>query len=287
VQAFVGLRIVGALALAFLMIASAPGAGAQTAPAGDASSQADASGSSDTDIAKKIQNPVGDVYSFPFQSNTNFGVGPHSGTQEILNIQPVIPIHLTPDWNLISRTILPLVWTPDLSPAPSVPFGTGPTTASLFLSPAKPTNGWLWGLGPVVQIPTISSTTLGSNVWGGGPTAVLVYLNGPWVAGALANNVFSFGGVHGPGGNAYNNFLGQPFVNYNFGQGWYVTTSPIVTASWETPGTKWTVPIGGGAGRVFRVGKLPINLSLSAYYNVVRPDFGARWQLRSQVTLIF
>ncbi len=106
----------------------------------------DTAGASDTDLAKKIQNPIGDLYSFPFQSNTNFGVGPRGGTQEILNIQPVIPIHITPDWNIITRTILPLVWSPDLSPAPSVPFGIGPTTFSAFLSPAKPTNGWLWGV---------------------------------------------------------------------------------------------------------------------------------------------
>src|SRR5208282_5445712 len=127
----------------------------------------------------------------------------------------------------ITRTILPLVWTPDLSPVPSVPFGTAPTTFSAFLSPHSPTSGWLWGVGPVVQIPTISSADLGSNVWGGGPTAVLVYMNGPWVVGALANNVWSFGGTHGPFGTSYNNFLTQPFVNYNFGEGWYVVSAPI------------------------------------------------------------
>ena len=120
---------------------------AQTQGAGPGS---ETKGQSDTDLAKKIQNPIGDLYSFPFQSNTNFGFGPHKGTQEILNIQPVIPLHITPDWNIITRTILPLVWNPDLSPAPSVPFGTAPTTFSAFLSPAQPTNGWLWGLGPVI-----------------------------------------------------------------------------------------------------------------------------------------
>jgi len=242
---------------------------------------------SDTDLAKKIQNPIGDLYSFPFQNNANFGAGPHGGVQDVLNIQPVIPLHVAPDWNVITRTILPLVWSPDLSPAPSVPFGTGPTTFSAFLSPAQPTNGWLWGAGPVVQIPTISNASLGSNVWGGGPTGVLVYLSGPWVVGGLVNTVWSFGGTRGPLGTSYNNFLTQPFVNYNFGEGWYVSTSPAITANWETSGTKWTVPIGGGAGRVIRIGKLPVNMSLQAYYNVVKPQFGADWQLRAQVTLIF
>jgi hypothetical protein len=247
----------------------------------------DTGGQSATDLAKKLQNPIGDLYSFPFQSNTNLGFGPHKGTQDILNIQPVIPIHVNDDWNIITRTILPIVWNPDLSPLPSVPLGTGPTTFSAFLSPRNPTNGWLWGAGPVVQIPTISSATVGSNLWGGGPTGVLVYINGPWVAGALANNVWSFGGTKGPGGSSYNDFLTQPFVNYNFGDGWYMTSSPIITANWETPGTKWTVPIGGGAGRVIKIGKLPVNLSIAAYYNVVKPEFGSNWQLRTQVTLIF
>ena len=94
-----------------------------------------------------------------------------------------------------------------------------------------------------MQIPTISSATLGSSVWGGGsPTAVLVYLSGPWVAGAVANNVWSLGGVHGPGGNSYNNFLVQPFVNYNFGEGWYVSSSPIVTANWQVLGNQMDCP---------------------------------------------
>ena len=98
-----------------------------------------------------------------------------------------------------------------------MPFGTAPTTFSAFLAPAAPTNGWLWAVGPVVQIPTISSATLGSNVWGGGATAAIVYMKGPIVAGALANNVWSFGGTTGRGGTSNNQFLIQPFGNYNFG----------------------------------------------------------------------
>src|SRR5271165_2782388 len=179
--------------------------------AGAAAPGDDTAGQSNTDLAKKIQNPIGDLYSFPFQSNTNFGFGPHGGTQEILNIQPVIPIHITPDWNIITRTILPVVWNPDLSPVPTVPVGTGPTTFSAWLSPRNPTNGWLWGVGPVIQIPTISSRTLGSSVWGGGPTAVLVYMKGPIVAGVLANSILSFGGTTGRGGTSYTTFLTQPF----------------------------------------------------------------------------
>ena len=255
-----------------------------TDPAGSGAASDDA-----TELAKKLQNPIGDLYSFPFQSNTNFSYGPNKGTQELLNIQPVIPLHITPDWNIITRTILPLIWQPSLQPIQTVPFGTGPTTFSAFLSPSKPVNGWLWGVGPVVQIPSASNSTLGSNVWGGGITGVLVYMKGPWVIGALANNVWSFGGTSGNGGTGYNAFLTQPFINYNFGGGWYVTTAPVITANWRAAGDKaWTLPVGGGAGRVIKLGgKLPINLSVSAYYNALRPEFGPLWQLRTQATLIF
>jgi hypothetical protein len=200
----------------------------------------------------------------------------------------VIPIHLNPNWTLITRTILPLIWQPSLQPKHTVPFGSGPTTFSAFLAPANPTNGWLWGLGPVFQVPTASDPTLGSSVWGGGITGVLVYMKGPWVAGVLSNNVWSMGGRSGARGTRYNAFLTQYFVNYNFGEGWYVGSAPIITANWEASHDKWTLPFGAQVGRVIKIGgKLPVNLSLGAYYNALRPEFGATWQLRSQITIIF
>lgn len=241
-----------------------------------------------TELAKKLQNPVGDLISIPFQNNINFNFGPHKGTQDILNIQPVIPIHLNGDWNLITRTILPLIWQPSLQPAQTAPFGTGPITFSAFLSPRNPVNGWVWGIGPVVQIPTVSSETLGSNVWGAGPTAVVVKLAGPWVVGALVNNVFSFGGTAGARGTQYNAFTLQPFANYNFGDGWFVGSAPLVTANWHAASGKWTLPVGAQFGRLIKVGgKLPVNLLIGAYYNALRPDFGSSWQLRTQIALVF
>jgi hypothetical protein len=142
---------------------------------------------------------------------------------------------------------------------------------------------------PVFQVPTISDKTLGSNVWGAGPTAAIVYLKGPWMAGGLANNVWSLGGTQGFGGTRYNTFLVQPFANYNFGGGWYVGSAPIITANWLTSGNNaWTLPVGAQVGRVVKIGvKLPVNLLLGAHYNALRPEFGSTWQLRTQVTLIF
>jgi hypothetical protein len=290
------LRFIVAAATPLALLAGAAHAQQQAdsgaAPAASAAIDASASSDDQEDasaLAKKLQNPIGNLISVPFQSNTNFSVGPNKGTQEILNIQPVIPFHIGDNWNIITRTILPLIWQPSYQPLASVaPFGTGPITFSSFLSPANPTNGWLWGFGPVTQIPVASSASLGSNVWGLGPTGVLVYMKGPWVTGVLVNNVWSLGGEGGPGGTKYNNFLMQPFVNFNMKGGWYVGTSPILTANWLTAGNNaWTIPLGMNVGRVIKLGKLPINLSGGAYANVVHPEFDSTWQLRTQITFIF
>ena len=224
----------------------------------DASSANDASA-----LAKKLQNPIGDLYSFPFQNNTNFSYGPNKGTQDILNVQPVIPIHVNADWNVITRTILPLIWQPSLQPAQTVPFGTGPTTFSAFLSPAKPINGWLWGVGPVVQIPTISDTTLGSNVWGGGPTGVLVYMKGPWVAGALANNVWSFGGTSGARRHTLQHVPDPAVRQLQFRRGLVCRHRADHHRELAAAGNKaWTLPVGAQVGRVIKLGgKLPVNSS--------------------------
>lgn len=242
----------------------------------------------DTELAKKTENPIADLISVPFDNYSTFNYGGR-GTFNLLEIQPVIPIHLTPDWNVLTRTVVPVVWTPDLSPIPSVPAGLAPTDFSAFLTPKNETNGWLWGVGPVVQIPTITSADLGSNVWGGGPTAVVVHTGDKIVAGALANALWSFGGTKGLGGNSYNTSLFEPFINYNFGHGWYVYSDPNIVANWQARWTnKWTAPIGGGAGRIIRLdGKLPIKLSAGVFYNVVQPTSGGRWVLNTDLTLIF
>ncbi len=165
-----------------------------------------------------------------------------------------------------------------------MPAGTGPTDISAFLTPAKETNGWLWGVGPIMQIPTISSADLGSNVWGGGPTAVIVHTGETIVAGALVNTVWSLGGTKGV--NSYNTSFFEPFINYNFGHGRYVFSDPNIAANWQAKGIKWTVPIGAGAGRIIRVGKLPIKLSAGLFYNVVLPVPGGRWVLNTDLALI-
>jgi hypothetical protein len=198
----VGLICIASLPLTSVLAQPAPpsaapqvriDAQAPSAPVDDASA-----------LAAKLQNPIADLISVPFQNNINFNVGPHQGTQDILNIQPVIPIHLNPDWNVITRTILPLVWNPSYQPAASVPpFGLSATSFSAFLSPTKMIDGWTFGGGVIAQLPTITNKTLGSNVWGLGPAVVAVRMAHPWVYGMLVNTVFSLGGTTGPGRTSY------------------------------------------------------------------------------------
>ncbi len=279
------------------LLACAPAHAQQAAPDPSAASNApddykpvtDPSKADESAIAKESQNPVGNLTILPLENYTNFGFGPHDGTQNILEFEPVVPIHLNADWNLITRAIIPVVWSPDLSPAKSVPQAFAPTDFSAFLSPRNPVNGWTWGVGPIVQLPTATSPTVGSSVWGGGPTAVVVHTGEHIVAGVLANQVWSLGGVDsGPGGKRYASFLVEPFFNYNFGHGWFVATAPIITDDETLSGRKWTVPVGATAGRVIRLGgKLPVKFQLGAYYNVVTPQYGARWQILSVVAVIF
>jgi hypothetical protein len=241
-----------------------------------------------TDIAKAVQNPIGNTTSVPFQNNTNLGAGPQHATQNVLNFQPVVPVHIDQNWSLIVRTVIPFTWSPSALPGPSVPFGVAPTTISAFLLPKNAVDGWVWGIGPIVQIPTITNASLGSNVWGLGPTAVVVKLAGPIVAGLLISDGLSLGGTSGPTGTKYNLFTVKPFVNYNFGEGWFVGTVPIITANWAGGGEKWTLPVGGEFGRVIKIGgKMPINLQMGAYYNTLRPEGGAIWQIRAQIAAIF
>ncbi|MBS0322056.1 MAG: transporter [Proteobacteria bacterium] len=239
------------------------------------------------ELAKLAQNPVGNLISVPFQNNTNLNFGPDKGTQNILNIQPVIPISVTDDWNIITRTILPVVWMPRLDADTGPVSGLGDLQFTAFLSPAHPSE-WIWGAGPVLQAPTNSNNELGNDNWGLGPSFVVLHMEkgSPWVYGVLLNNIWSLSSdKHG---GAYSNGLIQPFVNYNFESGLYLTSAPIATVSWMAPGSQqWTVPIGGGVGKIFHFGKLPVNTQVSAYYNVVRPDYGANWQIRAQVQFMF
>lgn len=241
------------------------------------------------DLAKAVQNPVADLISVPFQNNTNFNVGPEQKTQNVLNIQPVIPVELNSDWNLITRTIIPVISQPEFIPGQGRTNGIGDIQFSAFFSPKKPTAaGWIWGAGFIAQLDTATDDVLGSGKWGLGPTAVVLKNDGQWVYGGLINNVWSVAGDDSR--SDVNTMLIQPFINYNFPDkpGRYLTFAPIITSNWEADSDdRWTVPIGLGIGQVMKWGRQPVNLQASAYYNVVTPEYGADWQLRLQIQLMF
>lgn len=239
---------------------------------------------SETELAKKTQNPVADLISIPFQNNMNFGIGPNNRMQNVLNVQPVIPISLNREWNLITRTIIPIIKQPNLATSNEDTWGLGDVNVTAFLSPAN-SGPITWGVGPSVQLPTGTDDATGTRKWAAGPSAVALTMQGPWVVGGLVRQDWSFAGNSDR--RSTSSALIQPFVNYNLPEGWYLTTSPIITADWEaTNGNKWTVPVGGGFGKIVRIGKLPFNLQLAAYSNVVRPDPGADWTLRFSIALL-
>ncbi len=191
---------------------------------------------------------------------------------------------LNENWNLITRTIVPIVSNPGLVPGQDRTNGLGDTTFTTFFSPRKPST-WIWGAGPVVLLPTASDDVLGSDKWGFGPSVVVLTMPGSWVIGSLFSNVWSVGGS---GDADVNLFTWQYFVNYNMPGGWYLSSAPIMTANWEADsGNKWTIPVGGGGGKIFRIGKQPMNASAQVFYNVDKPEFGADWTLRMQLQLLF
>ena len=243
---------------------------------------------SEEELAKITQNPIGNLISVPFQENLYFHTGPLGGTQSVLNIQPVIPINFNDDWNILTRTILPVISQPEFMPGQGRTNGIGDVQFSAFLSPANP-GTLIWGVGAITQLPTHSDAVLGNNNAGLGPSFVLLHLShgDPWVFGALVNNVWSLG--TSTGAPSYNNGLIQPFLNYNFAGGLYLTSSPIVTANWKASSgsQRWLVPLGGGIGKIFHLGPLPVNTQFQAFYDVVKPEFGPSWQIRAQVQMLF
>ena len=259
------------------------------------------------DLQKSVQNPVASLISVPLQNNTNLGIGPFDRNQNVLNIQPVIPIQVSKDWNLIIRWITPIIWQPapgtanlevygigldtpaylaaqDVQRSAGV-FGLGDMTPTFFLSPHKP-HKLIWGVGPVFVIPTATNRVLGQGKLSMGPSVVLLAQPGHWTIGALINNAWS---IAGPSDRkAVNQMTLQYFVNYNLKKGWYLTSAPILTANWEAhPGNVWTVPVGGGVGRVTKLGFQPVNFQVQFYGNAAYPTHGSPWGMRLQLAFLF
>jgi hypothetical protein len=235
------------------------------------------------DLRSAVQNPISSLYSLPFKFTFDYGA--KNGEASFLNIQPVLPVTVG-DWNLVNRIIMPLIDTPgQVTGLPGIPnpiqgdgaSGLGDINYSLYFSPVK-VGKVIWGVGPSITMPTATNDQLGSKKWSAGPTAV--FLTQPkWGSmGILGRQLWSFAGDSDR--RSVSQLLIEPFVNYNLDKGWFLISDMVMTANWTAnSGNRWTVPVGGGIGRIFKVGNQPINSRLEAYYNVVRPDGAPDWQI--------
>jgi hypothetical protein len=266
--------LAGALAFTATTLYAQEAATAGPAPAADNAAE----------LAKKLQNPIASLISVPLQNNFDFGAGPDDdGFQYLVRIQPVIPISLNENWNVISRTILPVVYQDDTLGTASQS-GLSDTLQSFFFSPKAPTSsGWVWGAGPVFQLPTATDDLLGQEKWGAGPTAVVLKQESGWTYGALVNHVWSFAGDDDRS-DVSNTFL-QPFLSYTTPTH---TTFAINTESsynWESE--HWTVPLHASVKQLVKVSNHPVQFELGGRYYAEKPDGGPDWGLRFTVTFLF
>ncbi len=243
------------------------------------------------DLAAKTQNPVGAMYSLPFKFTFDYGAD--NGEATFLNIQPVIPVTVG-NWNLINRVIMPIIYTPGMvtgiAGIPNPVQGEGATglgdiNYSIYVSPAEP-GKLIWGVGPSMMMDTASDDQLGSGKWSAGPTAVLLTQPKPWTLGLLGRQLWSFAGDSDR--RVVSQMLLEPFINYNLDDGWYLITDMVITANWMAESdNRWTIPVGGGFGKMFSIGKQKMNTKVETYYNIEKPEGAPEWSVNWTLQFLF
>jgi hypothetical protein len=236
----------------------------------------------EAELAKKLQNPVASLISVPIQNNWDFGIGPADAMKYTANIQPVVPVSISQDWNLIIRTIMPVIYAESPVKGGADHSGLGDITQSFFLSPKDTVGGWVLGAGPVALWPTATDRALGSGQWGAGPTIVALRQEHGFTYGILANQIWSYAGWGSQNVNA--SFV-QPFISY--------TTKTYTTFAINTESTRdwqseqWSVPMNFMVQQLVKIGKQPIAFQIGYRYYVDGPNGGPNWGLRFAVTFLF
>jgi hypothetical protein len=235
------------------------------------------------ELAKKLANPVASLVSVPFQANYDFGIGVNDVERFTLNFQPVIPISINDDWNLIVRTILPIIDAPSPAPGISSASGLGDTLQSFFFSPKEPINGWILAGGPVFSWPTATDSILGSEQWGAGPTFLALKQTGQWTYGALLNHVWSYAGDSSR--SEINNSFIQPFLAYITQT--KTTFSLNLESSYNWAEEQWNVPVNVMVSQMIKLGSMPAQIFVGGRYYAEAPTGGPEWGIRAGLTLLF
>jgi hypothetical protein len=238
------------------------------------------------DLAQELTNPIADLMTVPIQMNFDRDIGPDDdGTKITTNVQPVIPFDISEDWNLITRTIMPVIHQDDVFPGEGSQFGLGDINLSLFFSPKQPGAGGLtWGVGPVFLLPTATDLLLGGEKWGAGPAAIGLVLRGPWTIGMLANHIWSFAGDDDR--PDINNTFMQPFVAYTWPSAWTASLQTESSYNWETE--QWSVPVNVALSKLVMFGRLPVSLQGGVGYWFESPGNGPegfRFRLQANIVL--
>ncbi len=244
------------------------------------------------ELAKKLNNPISDLVSVPFQFNWENGIGNPDQTRFILNVQPVMPFKLNEKWNLIARIVAPLISQVPIFTNGVGTSGIGDPLVSFFLSPAE--GSITWGVGPALGLPSTHDPTLGSEKWAAGPTFVVLKQRAGWTVGALANQIWSFAG--NPARSAVNQMFLQPFVAYTTKDLWTIAVNSETTANWEVDSpNRWNVPVNFMVSKLSTFGTFPASYQFGWGYFFAQPDsigpagdhsFGATWKVRGTITIL-
>ena len=239
----------------------------------------------DAELAQELTNPIADLITIPIQMTYDQNIGSDDDGYKLqTNIQPVIPIDLSENWNLITRTIVPVIKQENTLPNSGSQFGLGDTTLSLFASPKKAAGGIVWGVGPVVLLPTATDSLLGSKKWGVGPAGIVVAMLGPWTVGGLANHVWSVAG-DSDRDDISSSFV-QPFVAYTWPSAWTVSLQTESTYNWKSE--EWAVPVTAAVSKLVWLGPLPVSMQAGAGYwveSATNGPEGVRFRIQANIVL--